>query len=64
MILKTFELHKINVNTIFYLLYGKNDGLKAECISEILSKNNGKQCSNCDRLLVWTGQCYRRGITD
>ena len=42
MILKTFELHKINVNTIFYLLYGKNDGLKSECISEILSKNNGK----------------------
>ena len=42
MILKTFELHKINDNAIFYLLYGKNEGLKAECISEILSKNNEK----------------------
>ena len=42
MILKTFELHKINDNAIFYLLYGKNDGLKAECISEILNKNNEK----------------------
>ena len=42
MILKTFELHKINDNAIFYLLYGKNDGLKDECISEILNKNNEK----------------------
>ena len=41
MILKTFELHKINDNKIFYLLYGKNDGLKIECINEIL-KNSGK----------------------
>ena len=42
MILKTFELHKINDNRIFYLLYGKNDGLKIECINEILKKNSGK----------------------
>ena len=42
MILKTFELHKINDNKIFYLLYGKNDGLKIECINEILKKNSGK----------------------
>ena len=42
MILKTFELSKINDNTIFYLLYGKNEGLKTECINEILNKSNGK----------------------
>ena len=42
MILKTFELNKIKDGTIFYLLYGKNEGLKAECINEILKKNNGK----------------------
>ncbi len=42
MIVKTFELHKINDNQIFFLLYGKNDGLKIECINEILKKNNGK----------------------
>ncbi|WP_440929309.1 DNA polymerase III subunit delta [Candidatus Pelagibacter sp.] len=42
MILKTFELRKISNNTIFYLLYGKNEGLKAECINEIINKNNGK----------------------
>ena len=42
MILKTFELNKIKDSTIFYLLYGKNEGLKAECTNEILKKNNGK----------------------
>ena len=42
MILKTFELNKIKDSTIFYLLYGKNEGLKAECINEILKKDNGK----------------------
>ena len=42
MILKTFELNKIKDSTIFYLLYGKNEGLKAECINKILKNNNGK----------------------
>tara|TARA_B100000963_G_scaffold331274_1_gene321949 strand:+ start:4695 stop:5687 length:993 start_codon:yes stop_codon:yes gene_type:complete len=42
MILKTFELNKIKDNSIFYLLYGKNEGLKTECIDEILRKNDGK----------------------
>ena len=41
MILKTFELNKITDNAIFFLLYGKNEGLKAECINEILKKNDG-----------------------
>ncbi len=42
MILKSFELNKISENTIFHLLYGKNEGLKTECINEILKKNDGK----------------------
>ena len=42
MILKTFELSKIKDETIFYLLYGKNDGLKSECIDEIIDKSIGK----------------------
>ena len=42
MIIKTFELSKIKDDTIFYLLYGKNDGLKTECINEILNKSIGK----------------------
>ena len=42
MIFKTFELKKIPNNTIFYLLYGKNEGLKTECVNQILKKNDGK----------------------
>jgi DNA polymerase-3 subunit delta len=41
-IYKTFQLKKIPDKTIFYLLYGKNEGLKADCINQILEKNNGK----------------------
>jgi DNA polymerase-3 subunit delta len=42
MILKTFELNKITDQATFFLLYGKNEGLKADCINQILEKNNGK----------------------
>ncbi len=42
MIIKTFELSKIKDDTIFYLLYGKNEGLKSECINKILNKDVGK----------------------
>ena len=42
MILKTFELNKIKNDTIFHLLYGKNEGLKSECINEIIKKDEGK----------------------
>ncbi len=42
MILKTFELNKIPDKTNFFLLYGKNEGLKTDCINQILKKNNGK----------------------
>ena len=42
MILKSFEIDKIKDINIFHLLYGKNEGLKTECINKILKKNNGK----------------------
>ena len=42
MIYKTFQLKKIPDKAIFYLLYGKNEGLKTDCINQILEKNDGK----------------------
>ena len=42
MILKTFELNKINNKAIFYLIYGKNEGLETECINEIQKKKYWK----------------------
>ena len=42
MILKTYELNKITDNTIFFLLYGKNEGLKAECIKKIIDKSKSR----------------------
>ena len=32
MIIKTFEIDKIKNNKSFYLIYGKNEGLKKDCI--------------------------------
>ena len=42
MIYKTFQLKKIPDRAIFYLLYGKNEGLKTDCINQILAKSDGK----------------------
>ena len=42
MIYKTFQLKKIPDNTVFYLFYGKNEGLKTDCINQILEKEDGK----------------------
>ena len=42
MILKSFELNKISKDAIFHLVYGSNEGLKTECINEILKKNNAR----------------------
>ena len=41
MIYKTFQLKEISDQAIFYLLYGKNEGLKTDCINQILEKNDG-----------------------
>ena len=42
MILRSFELNKISKDAIFHLVYGTNEGLKTECINEILKKNNAR----------------------
>ena len=42
MILKTFELNKLKNDKIFYLLHGKNEGLKLECIDKIINKSDDK----------------------
>ena len=42
MILKSFELNKISKDAIFHLVYGSNEGLKTECINEILKRNNAR----------------------
>ena len=42
MILKTFELSKLKNDKIFYLLYGKNEGLKLECIDRIINRSDDK----------------------
>ena len=42
MILKTFDLKKITESSIFFLLYGKNEGLKSNCVNELLKNFNGK----------------------
>jgi len=39
MILKPYELTKIKRNINFFLLYGKNDGLKSQLIKELLKEN-------------------------
>ena len=42
MIIKTFEINKIKNDSNLYLLYGKNEGLKDECIKEIIKLNKSK----------------------
>ena len=42
MIIKTYEINKVKSNSNFYLIYGKNEGLKDECIKEILKINEAK----------------------
>ena len=42
MILRWFELNKISKDSNFHLVYGTNEGLKTECINEILKKNNAR----------------------
>jgi len=40
MIIKSFEINKINLNlNKFFLFYGKNDGLKNELTKKIIKKN-------------------------
>ena len=40
MILKSFELNKLNLNNYkFYLFYGDNEGFKEEIIKNLFEKN-------------------------
>ena len=42
MIYKSYELKEISKSKTFYLIYGRNEGLKSECIDAILKKNSSK----------------------
>ena len=42
MIIKSYEINKVKSNSNFYLIYGKNEGLKEECKNEIVKINKGK----------------------
>ena len=42
MIIKTYEISKVKDNINFYLIYGKNEGLKNEFIKEIIKINKAK----------------------
>ncbi len=42
MILKTFDLNRITEKSIFFLLYGKNEGLKSNCTNKLLENFNDK----------------------
>ena len=48
MIIKPHELNKIDNNSNFFLFYGKNEGLKIECITSLLKKNKEKNIFNYD----------------
>ena len=42
MIVRSYEINKIKNKVKFYLVYGKNEGLKDECIKEIINKDQNK----------------------
>ena len=42
MIVKSYEINKVSNKISFYLIYGKNEGLKNECIKEIIKKDQNK----------------------
>ncbi len=48
MIIKPYELNKIDINSNFFLFYGKNEGLKTECIENLLKKNKEKNVFHYD----------------
>ena len=48
MIIKPYELNKIDNNSNFFLFYGKNEGLKTECIENLLKKNKEKNVFSYD----------------
>mgnify|MGYP001253550855 FL=1 len=62
MILKTFELNKIEDSAVFYLVYGKNEGLKTECINKILSKNDIKVFNYDEKQIIGETETFYENI--
>ena len=62
MILKTFELYKIEDSAVFYLVYGKNEGLKTECINKILSKNDIKVFNYDEKQIIGETETFYENI--
>src|SRR6056300_1608037 len=57
MIVKEFEFNKININNYnLYLLHGKNEGLKKETISKIISKNENIEIQKLDEKQILENQ--------
>jgi len=48
MIVKSYEVKKIKDNLKFFLIYGKNEGLKNQHIKELLGKNNNSNIIKYD----------------
>ena len=62
MIYKTFQLNKIPDQSTFYLLYGKNEGLKTDCINQILEKNNGKVLNYEEKQIMYEIESFYENI--
>jgi len=57
MIIKEFELNKINPNNyFFYLLYGKNEGLKKQIINKIISLNKNLEIKKFEEKQILDNQ--------
>ena len=48
MIIKSYELNKIKDDLKFFLIYGKNEGLKNQHIKELMEKNNNSNVVKYD----------------
>ena len=57
MIIKEFELNKVNPNNyFFYLLYGKNEGLKKQIIKKIISLNKNLEIKKFEEKQILDNQ--------
>ena len=57
MIIKEFELNKVNPNNyFFYLLYGKNEGLKKQIINKIISLNKNLEIKKFEEKQILDNQ--------
>ena len=65
MIVKEFEFNKININNYnLYLLHGKNEGLKKEIISKIVSKNESVEIQKLDERQILENQELSYNVCD